>query len=670
MATTTLQHDDSGFLTGKPVDGEDQRNDDLAMEIWQGIKGDTAEIRRSLSRQSEHATKAARVATPARVQAESKAIVQLASIAKAAQQGNREQRISTPVARVRGTDGRFLRVDGGNTIATPQRGTDGRYAGGSSTAGSPKMGRTAELLGVAAGKLASVADRTESIDPSIAAANEIKSVVAPVADTAVSMGKGVFGLFRKENDSGDQAVPWYKKIVKELKILNEGKPGGSGGGGFLSSLFGGIGSSISGIMGGLSSGLAGLLRIAPFLAKLAVPFAAIYSAVQSFGKSTEEYAAKMGVTAGESLVKDLGIRFVGVLGDLGNTLTFGLAEKFGQWLSQKGHEVFGGFMKRPDATSLQKSQVAPVSTGNAKADENWAKNGGAIVGAAQRAGIDPATMAKLSRLESAGFDAGADTQLKAYLASGGKKGSTASGIYQFLDGTWAQSIAKNGSRHAETAGLVGSANAYLADKRGTFQKRQDPVYAGLFAAKNDASASSVMAADFTADNIKKLRQAGFANPSAEQIYSMHMTGNTKAALAMKKDPTGDYRSAFSDAEIRNNPMFFKGAKSTQDVFANMRRELDRGEKYATAATNPTANANMPAVSAAPSMPQVPSAAPDMAKMQPPPTPNAPPTKLNGGGKDGQSVTVNIPREIGQNVSDRGIAQVVTGGLGGYTAFRG
>jgi hypothetical protein len=663
----TLQHDNDGFLTGNATE-EAQRDDDMALDIWRGIQGDTAAIRKALVTQSEQATKAARVATPARVQAEGKAIAQIASMAKTVQQASREQRVSTPVARVRGTDGRFLPIDKSGTVATPQRGGNGQFSGGGSASGSPeRFGRATELLGDAAGRLASVADRTEQIDPTIAAANEIKSVVSPIAETAVSMGKGVFGLFNKER--GDQAVPWYKKILKELKILNEDKPGGSGGSGFLSTLFGGIGSGISSIMGWLSSAFAGLMRIAPFLAKLAVPFAAIYSAVQSFSTSTEEFAKRMGVTAGQSLVKDLGIRFVGVLGDLGNTLTLGLAGKFGEWLSQKGHEVFG-FMKRPDATPMKKADVSPVSTGNASADENWAKNGGAIVGAAQRAGVDPATMAKLSRLESAGFKSDADAQLKAYLASGGKKGSTASGLYQFLDGTWASQIAATGSRHAETAGLVGTAQSYLADKRGTFAKRQDPVYAGLFAAKNDAAAASVMGADLTAENIKKLRRAGFANPGAEQIYSMHMTGNTNAALAMKKNPTGDYRSAFSDAEIRNNPMFFRGAKTTQDVFANMRKELDRGEQYANAATNKSIASNVPSVSAAPSIPQVPSAAPDVAKMQLPPAPTAPPTKLNGSGKDGQSVTVNIPREIGQNVSDRGVAQVVTGGLGGYTAFRG
>lgn len=61
--------------------------------------------------------------------------------------------------------------------------------------------------------------------------------------------------------------------------------------------------------------------------------AAADATIQGMNTSTEEYAKRMGVTSGDSLGQDLLIRAVGVLADLGNSLTFGLADEFGKYLS-------------------------------------------------------------------------------------------------------------------------------------------------------------------------------------------------------------------------------------------------------------------------------------------------------------------------------------------------
>jgi hypothetical protein len=50
----------------------------------------------------------------------------------------------------------------------------------------------------------------------------------------------------------------------------------------------------------------------------------------------------------------------------------------------------------------------------------------------------------------------------------------------------------------------------------------------------------------------------------------------------------------------------------------------------------------------------------------PPLPDIPalPTRLNTGGAGGRgSVSISLPEQTGQNVSDRGIAHIVTGGMG-------
>lgn len=77
-------------------------------------------------------------------------------------------------------------------------------------------------------------------------------------------------------------------------------------------------------------------RAVPGLLRGAVPYvagAAIYSAWGSFNTSTDEFREKYGLNFGQdSFLGDLGVRALGTLADLGNTLTMGYAEKIGEWL--------------------------------------------------------------------------------------------------------------------------------------------------------------------------------------------------------------------------------------------------------------------------------------------------------------------------------------------------
>lgn len=811
----TIQHDKDGFLAGNAPHGDTERNDDLAenlaLDIWRGIQSDTAAIRKSLVTQSEQATKAARVATPARVQAENKAIVQqLASITKAVQHGNREQRVSTPVARVRGTDGRFLPIDKSGTVATPQRasyggsgapespkmgratdligdtsgklvrmpggtkqiaqavqaasenrsafpnlsdkimnvppavpgkvrqrGDDGRFAGASDLAQEANIGRATEFLGDAAGRLASVADRTEQIDPTIAAANEIKSVVTPIAETAVSIGKGVFGFFKRDKGEGDQAVPWYKKILKELKILNEDKPGGSGGSGFLSSIFGGIGSGISrvmgwigGIMGTVGSGLSGLLKALPFLAKLAGPLAAIYSAVKSFGTSTEEYAKRMGLTAGESLSKDIAIRVAGVLGDLGNTLTLGLAGKFGEIIAPAVGTMIEKITGTWDATvewikGKWDSAISLIEDAG-----NWIKTKYGVAKTAVSNAVETAKATANKANETIKAKTGIDVKDTAGKVWEGAKNAVRRvieagkgyNVIQRPDGTVErQEGARNWRNNnpgnieygefAKKQGAIGSDGRFaifpsydagrkakeslIFDGKGYKDKTlTDAIARYAPPGENNTAAyqSNVLASvggankrmsEYTAEERTAIMNAmerveGFkVGKTTTLAHPGITTGNHPWAGSFKPALAGQASQVPSTASAKpaTNATSASHTASPSPVATASAASI-MPHKVPTTATNATKVSQIvvpsavSAVSAAPSTPQVPSAAPDVAKMQPPPAPTAPPTKLNGGGKCGQSVTVNIPREIGQNVSDRGIAQVVTGGLGRYPAFSG
>ena len=72
---------------------------------------------------------------------------------------------------------------------------------------------------------------------------------------------------------------------------------------------------------------------------------------------TENYAQRMGATAGQSLTGDLAIRAAGGMADVGNALTFGLADR-------AGNAIAGNGFNRSPSTSAPRtpSQAAPAAT--------------------------------------------------------------------------------------------------------------------------------------------------------------------------------------------------------------------------------------------------------------------------------------------------------------------
>ena len=228
--------------------------------------------------------------------------------------------------------------------------------------------------------------------------------------------------------------------------------------------------------------------------------------------------------------------------------------------------------------------ITPTGKGavNEKTQANWNKYGADIVEAADRYGVAPDVMAKLMRVESGNFDAAVDTQRQNWLA--GKQGaSSAAGLGQFVDATWADQLRRYGSENAETAKYVESARTWLSDKRSTKEKHQDPMYSEMIEAKLNPKANALMSAAYTKENMGRLEKAGVNNPTATEQYSVHMTGNAKAARAFRENPGAAIESVFTPAEIKNNPGYFRESKTVGDVFSSMQRKLDAGQAYGDAA---------------------------------------------------------------------------------------
>lgn len=127
------------------------------------------------------------------------------------------------------------------------------------------------------------------------------------------------------------------------------------------------------------------------MARAAAPIAAITSAAGSYGTDTDTYAQRTGIERGASdwtgkgadagsrlrfdAVKDAGIRVLGTAQDLGNTLTFGLADRVGNALAGNGFnrsagnqvgEVFGRGSEvgdnQPPATAAPAAPAAPTAS--------------------------------------------------------------------------------------------------------------------------------------------------------------------------------------------------------------------------------------------------------------------------------------------------------------------
>jgi hypothetical protein len=240
-------------------------------------------------------------------------------------------------------------------VQNRERGSDGRFAGDPKDEGSSRvggdgpLGRAADAISNAAGELRGLTDGTEQIDPAIAATKEVGDIVKPAITAASSVAKSVFGFFGKKDDPAAEAIektiPWHKRIFKVLRSIETASNADvGGGGGLLAMIFGGlmaaIGSGVAAVkslplmIGRMVGGFGGFLKVLGWagkvIGKLALPAMMIYSAFKSLFTSTEEFAKRMGMNAGEGFFKDLAIRFMGTLGDLGNTITFGLAGKFGE----------------------------------------------------------------------------------------------------------------------------------------------------------------------------------------------------------------------------------------------------------------------------------------------------------------------------------------------------
>jgi hypothetical protein len=148
--------------------------------------------------------------------------------------------------------------------------------------------------------------------------------------------------------------------------------------------------------------------------------------------------------------------------------------------------------------------------------------------------------------------------------------STATGLFQFLEGTWLQVVKEQGpalglQREAEAIERRGDGRFVVADparRREILDLRLDPQVA------------SSVAAAFTTQNAQTLQQSLGRAPSEGELYAAHFLGASGASRLItlaERTPDAAAATAFPDAAEANRRIFFRGGqpRSASEVLSSL-----------------------------------------------------------------------------------------------------
>lgn len=161
---------------------------------------------------------------------------------------------------------------------------------------------------------------------------------------------------------------------------------------------------------------------------------------------------------------------------------------------------------------------------------------------AKMTGVDANVLATMASIES-GFRG----SVKA-------PGSSAAGLFQFIDGTWAQTVKAHGDKYGIKPG----------------PGRDDPQ-------RLDPRINALMGAEYLKENAEGLRKTLGRDPKDTELYLAHFAGLGGARQLLKADPNADAASLFSSQAKANPTIFYQGGRSrtVQGVIDELERRVQR-----------------------------------------------------------------------------------------------
>lgn len=150
-------------------------------------------------------------------------------------------------------------------------------------------------------------------------------------------------------------------------------------------------------------------------------------------------------------------------------------------------------------------------------------------------------------MEKAAAESGYKTNAKA-------KTSSARGLYQFIDSTWLDTMARHGDKH----GLGVYAEQIRFDERGRPRVDDPKMRQTILNMRNDARISALMAGEFAADNKAHLESRLNKKAGATEMYFAHFLGAGGAVKFLKTMQASPDKTA---AEVMP-----KAARANKNVF--------------------------------------------------------------------------------------------------------
>lgn len=660
----SLQSDSQGFLVGEVVAGQKEvlagqvRNLNQLREIRKDVRSIARAIGMPVSTGAARRRSEAQQPTPAAPRRSST--------------GSRPATVSTPTrAPASKTSGRAMpaRDEKGRFVATvkiePQgRDGKGRFSpGNKNPEAEPDEGDNGKKKkkGIVGGGALSGAVKgaslPEGVDPTLNAAKEVASAVAP-------LGRGLAFVFgrnaerkqdRKDRQKDRKQDRWYTRILAALtKRVGGGAAaggGGGGGGGDDVGFFGGLG------LGGLAS------RILPFLGmvltRVFAPVAAIWGSWkvgQWIGEKIHDWLVESGM---QDKLFDIIDSIKEKVGGAWQTLTDGLTT-LTKWFSDlpgkidsaiRGIPVVGTlYGKAADATKAVASQISAGYTegkgGESKtpAPETFTQRVARAVGTG--AGAIVGIPSNAAKVLAAGRDAGlSGMELANFMGQNAHESMGFTRLTENLNYS-AAGLRKTFGKYIKTDS---EAQALAGDPESIANR----VYGGRLGNTEAGDGFKYRGRGF----VQLTGKANYA--AAGKALGLDLVKNPD--LAADPDVAAKIAAWYWQANVASKGAGDDVTQATKRINGGLNGLADRQKRVAEWQANLAAGA--------PAMPRVPSMAttnvPPTAPPKLPPAPELPEPRepLNSVDRQRQAIVVNTPESIGQNVGDRALAHIVTGGLG-------
>lgn len=165
------------------------------------------------------------------------------------------------------------------------------------------------------------------------------------------------------------------------------------------------------------------------------------------------------------------------------------------------------------------------------------------------------------------------------------RGSSASGLFQFVEQTWLGMMKNEGGK----AGLTDYARAISARQDGTYTVDDPSMRRTILDLRQDPAVASVMAGALTQKNREALTSELGREPTGGELYVAHFLGSGGAADLVKAAATNPSRpiaSDFPDAAAANRSIFFDPqgrARGAGEVYALLTRSQSVPSAATTAA---------------------------------------------------------------------------------------